>query len=195
MATRRRGDADPADQEAAVNPPPSPGDGWTALGQDAAHTLDRVHAVVPWPLMAVTLLWLAHRHPAVYVRVAVALLLSSAAGLALCASMGRVPLRGTSPARDYLADYFGLPGAGAGWYLLIALAAIATVPAVWARIAVAAVALSSVGVAVATADDPVAGTLLAAGLPVLAWFTARLVPSRRGTARRAADAAPLRQAG
>ncbi|MFG2301162.1 MULTISPECIES: hypothetical protein [Streptomycetaceae] len=177
-----------------MNPSPSASDGWTALGQDAAHALDRIHAVAPWPLMAVTLLWLANRHPAVYVRVAVALLLSSAAGLALSASMGRVPVRGTSPARDYLADYFALPGAGAGWYLLTALAVVATVPAAWARIAVAAVAASSVAAAVATADDPVAGFLLAAGVPVLAWFTARLVPYRRRV-RRAPEAAPLRQAG
>lgn len=177
-----------------MNPSPSARDGWTALGQDAAHVLDRIHAVAPWPLMAVTLLWLSHRQSAVYVRVAVALLLSSAAGLALSASMGRVPVRGASPARDYLADYFALPGAGAGWYLLTALAVVATVPAVWARIAVAAIALSSVAAAVATADDPVAGALLAAGVPVLAWFTARHVPYRRG-ARRAPEAAPLRQAG
>ncbi|WP_431968911.1 hypothetical protein [Actinacidiphila sp. bgisy160] len=177
-----------------MNPSPSARDGWAALGQDAAHALDRVHAVAPWPLMAVALLWLAHRHPAVYVRVAIALLLSSGAGLALSATMGRVPVRGASPARDYLADYFALPGAGAGWYLLTALAVAATVGAVWARIAAAALAVSSVAVAVATADDPVSGALLAAGLPVLAWFTARHLPYRP-RARRAPEAAPLRQAG
>lgn len=177
-----------------MNPPPSARDGWTALGQDAAHALDRIHAVTPWPLMAVTLLWLAHRHPALYVRVAVALVLSGAAGLALSASMGRVPVRGVSPAPEYLADHFAQHGAGAGWYLLTALAVLATAPAVWVRIAVSAAALFSVAAAVATADEPVAGALLAAVVPVLAWFTARLVPYR-GQVRRAPEAAPLRQAG
>jgi hypothetical protein len=187
-------------------------DGWTALGQGTAHVLDRIHTVAPWPLMAVTLLWLAHRHPAVYVRVAIALLLSSAAGLAVSASLRSVPVREASLARDYLADYIALPGVRASWYLLMALAVIAATPALRARVAVAAIATASVAAAVAGADHHVAGAVLGAGVPLLAWYTAGHFPSGERARRRAAvlpsrsraevpepwaapDAAPLRQAG
>ncbi|MEU4098921.1 hypothetical protein [Streptomyces sp. NPDC026673] len=191
---------------------PSPRDGWAVLGQDATHVLEWIHAGAPWPLMAVALFWLARRHPAVYVRIAIALLLSTAAGLAVTVSMVGVPVRGAPLARDYLADYLALPGAWASWYLLLVPAVAAAVPAAWARLLATAIALASVTSAVVTAEQPGVGALLAVGVPVLAWFTAGPLahgararrrgaglpsPSRDGVAEpwAAPDAVPLRRAG
>ncbi|MGW1886907.1 hypothetical protein [Streptomyces sp. NPDC001970] len=157
---------------------------WATFGQDTAHVLARIHAVVPLPLMALTLLWLAHRHHAVYVRGAIALLLSSAPGVAVSvsASIQSLPVREMSLVRDYLA----LPGVHASWYLLMALAVVATASGLAARGAVMVIALSAVAASVLTADHHLLGALLAAGVPLLAWYAAGHFQDRDRVRRRSA---------
>ncbi|MGW0631709.1 hypothetical protein [Streptomyces sp. NPDC002758] len=153
--------------------------GWTGT----APVLARIHAVAPWPLMALTLLWLAHRHHAVYVRGAIALLLSGAAGLA-----ASVSLRGLPVHEGLVRDCLALPGVLTGWYVLMALAVVACISAIRARIAVMVIALSAVAVAVLTADHHVLGAVWAAGVPLMAWYAAGRIQRQWARSRGAADA-------
>lgn len=153
--------------------------GWTST----APVLARIHAVAPWPLMALTLLWLAHRHHAVYVRGAIALLLSAAAGLAASVSLRGLPMR-----EGLVRDYLALPGVLTGWYLLMALAVVACISAVRARIAVMVIALSAVAVAVLTADHHLLGALWAAAVPLMAWYAAGRIQQHGTPSRATADA-------
>ncbi|MFI9615811.1 hypothetical protein ACIHCM_29725 [Streptomyces sp. NPDC052023] len=168
--------------------------------------------------MALTLLWLAHRHLAAYARAAVALLLSVSAGLVFAAteSVGALPM----PQGPVVRDYVALPGALAGWYLLTGLALAAGLSAVRARIATMVTALSAVATSVLIADHMMRGAVWAVGVPLLAWYVAGRVQRpgtpARGTAdawdpegrvvefprrdaptrhRRATSSAPLRKAG
>ncbi|MEU2490914.1 hypothetical protein [Streptomyces sp. NPDC007883] len=153
---------------------------------DSAHAFSQIHAIAPLALMALTLLWLAHRHTAVYARSAIALLLSVTAGLVFAET---VFVRGLpTPEGSVVRDYAALPGALAGWYLLMGLALAAGLSAVRARIAVMVVALSAVAASVLTADHQMHGAAWAAGVPLVAWYVAGGV-QRPGTRMRpAADA-------
>ncbi|MFJ8111700.1 hypothetical protein [Streptomyces sp. NPDC096132] len=162
-------------------------DSVSAFGQDAAQVLDRIHTLAPWPLMALTLAWLAHRNQARYARTAFALLLSGAAGLAAFVSSHGFPESQTSLLRDYLA----LPGVVASWYVLMALAVATTVARPRVRATVLLVALSAVAWEVLSTDRHLLAALLAVATPAVAWFVAGVPArdgSRRGTAVRAAQA-------
>ncbi|MFD9003010.1 hypothetical protein ACFV0T_18855 [Streptomyces sp. NPDC059582] len=146
---------------------------------ETASAFTQIHAIAPL-LMAPTLLWLAHRRPAAYARTAIALLLSITAGLVVGKSLSvrGLPTQEGSVVRDYVA----LPGALAGWYLLMGLALAADLTAVRARIAVMVVALSGVATSVLTAGHHMHAALWAAGVPLVAYYVAGRVqrPRRRG---------------
>ncbi|MFF4243432.1 hypothetical protein ACFYY2_03030 [Streptomyces sp. NPDC001822] len=132
--------------------------------------------VAPWPVIALTLLWLARRRPAVYARAAVALLLSCASGLVFA---------GLSATRDLpmregklLHDYVALPGVFTGWYLLMALAAVASVSAIRLRIAVAVGALIGVASCVLLAPRHELTALWGAVVPLCSWFVAGCLQRR-----------------
>lgn len=131
-------------------------------------TAEQILTLAPWPLMAMTLMWLAHRDPTRYARTAFALLLSSAAGLAAFVSSHGFPAGQTSALRDYLA----LPGVRASWYVLMALAVTATVAQRRVRVGVLLVALSAVAWEALATDSHLLAALLAVGAPVVAWFVA-----------------------
>ncbi|KAB2977543.1 hypothetical protein F8R89_00285 [Streptomyces sp. SS1-1] len=146
--------------------------GWGEYGQSAAHVLSGVHSVAHWPLMALTLLWLGHRHQALYTRGALALLLSSGAGFAVLAVF-RCSARETPLALHYLEA----PGVRAGWYVLMALALIAATRAPWARLGAFAAAVLIGASAVLTAENRLLSALLAGALPLLAWYAAAFLLS------------------
>jgi hypothetical protein len=148
-------------------------DGWATFSLTTTHALARIETFVTWPLMALTLLWLASRDQAVYVRTALALFLSSATGLVVLASLQGFPADETSLVRDYLA----LPGVRAGWYLLMALAVVTTSARFWRGTAMA-IALSVGAAAVLTADHHLLGALSAMSAPLLAWYV--VTPLHRG---------------
>ncbi|WP_351236273.1 hypothetical protein [Streptomyces sp. NPDC002133] len=158
-----------------------PGDR-THLGLlELAHTVSQVRAIAPLALMALILLWLAHRHPAVYARAAIALLLSVTAGLVFAEA---VSVRGLpTPEASVVRDYVALPGALAGWYLLMGLALAAGLPAVRAGVAVMVIALSAVAISVMTAGHQMQGAAWAAGVPLVAWYAAGRI-QRPGTRMR-----------
>ncbi|MGW1888329.1 hypothetical protein [Streptomyces sp. NPDC001970] len=153
---------------------------------ESAHAFSQIHAIAPLALMALSLLWLAHRHTAVYARAAIALLLSITAGLVFAET---VSLRGLpTPEGSVVRDYVALPGALAGWYLLMGLALAAVLSAVRARIAVMVVALSAVATSVLTADHQMHGAAWAAGVPLVAWYVAGGLQRPRTRGRGPADA-------
>ncbi|MFE9444412.1 hypothetical protein ACFYO2_36740 [Streptomyces sp. NPDC006602] len=139
-----------------------------AFGQDTARTLTPLYAVALWPLGALALLWLARRHPVVYVRGAFAVLLSGAAGLTVLAVEQGLPGHETSLVHDYLA----LPGVRAGWYVLMALAVLTTATRAWIRAAALVIALVVDAATVTTVHQHLLGGLLAAAVPLIAWYTA-----------------------
>ncbi|MGW2890985.1 hypothetical protein ACWDDN_37915 [Streptomyces griseoruber] len=134
--------------------------------------------------MALSLLWLAHRDQKVYARLATALLLSGTVGLAVFAAAQGRPVGEVPLAREYLT----MPGVRAGWYVLMALAVIATTTKVRPRVAVTLIALSSAAAAVPTADRPWLSALSAAAVPLLAWYAAGRLLTREEKSRTAADA-------
>ncbi|MFG1667837.1 hypothetical protein [Streptomyces sp. Y7] len=131
-------------------------------------SVEQILTPAAWPLMALTLVWLAHRAPARYARLGFALVLSSAAGLAAFVSSHGFPESQTS----LLSDYLALPGVGASWYVLMALAVAATVVRPRIRAAALLTALTAVTWEVLAADSRLLAALLAVGAPVVTWFVA-----------------------
>ncbi|MDQ0779714.1 hypothetical protein QF026_008180 [Streptomyces aurantiacus] len=163
------------------------------LAHEVVHALTWTFTVAPLPLAVSILLWLAHRDPKVYVRLAGALLLSGAAGLGAFAVARGWPVREASPIGDYLA----VPSVSAGWYLLMALAVTVVTARIWIRTVVLLTALFAVTVAAtttvtaasSTADRPWIAVLSAVVVPFLAWsVTGRL--AGQGQKQRPREAAP-----
>ncbi|WP_327111449.1 hypothetical protein OG206_01840 [Streptomyces sp. NBC_01341] len=138
--------------------------------------MDEISAVAPWPVVALTLLWLARRRPSVYARAAIALLLSSAAGLVYAGSSAMQDL----PAREgrLLHEYVALPGVYTGWYLLMALAAVACVSAIRLRIAVVVGALTGVASSVLILPHHELAAVWGAVVPLCSWFVAGCLQRR-----------------
>ncbi|MFF4357578.1 hypothetical protein [Streptomyces sp. NPDC001604] len=158
-----------------------------AFTHAVAQALIWIFAFVPLPLVVLSLLWLARRDQEVYVRLAVALLLSGAAGLGAVAVLRGWPVRETSLIRDYLA----LPGVHAGWYVLMASAVAAATARTWPRIGVMLIAPAAVVAAVSTTGIPLLDALPAAIAPLLAWYATGRLPGRNeGKSRGAADVPP-----
>ena len=186
-------------------------DSAAALGHDAGQVLSWIHTVAQAPLLALTLLWLARRDPAVYVRLAFALLLTAMGGLTVFAASHSWPDREASLVHDYLA----LPGVGASSYVLIAMTVVAAVTRARVRAVVLLTALGTIAAAVLATDRHLLGALLAAGVPLPAWYAAERFLDRQGARRgrkghtdpassraessrswsAAAESAPVRQTG
>ncbi|MGP4047711.1 hypothetical protein [Streptomyces sp. 2A115] len=154
-------------------------DSAVAFGHEAGQVLAWIHTVATWPMLVLTLLWLARRDPALYARLALALLLTAAGGLTVFAASHSWPDREASLVRDYLA----LPGVGTSSYVLIAMAVVAGVTRARVRSVVLLIALTTIAAAVLATDRHLLGALLAAGAPLLAWYTAGRFLSRQGTRR------------
>lgn len=153
---------------------------------DTAHPLAVVRLLAPWPLTALVLLWLAHQRPAAYARAALALLSSSAAGLAYTCWM---PLEHL-PAREgsLLGDYLAMPGALTGWCLVTALAVTSAVSSSRARVAVMTTALGAIATSVLTTEHTGLAVTFAAGVPLVSWLLAGRLTRQDARARGPADA-------
>ncbi|MFE7752108.1 hypothetical protein [Streptomyces sp. NPDC057428] len=138
--------------------------------------MDEISAVAPWPVIALTLLWLARRRPSVYARAAVALLLSCVSGLVYAGSSTVQNL----PAREglLLHEYVALPGVFTGLYLLVTLAAVACIPAVRRRISVVVVALIGVAGSVLTLPHHELAAVWGAVVPLCSWWAAGCLQRR-----------------
>lgn len=159
----------------------------TAFLHDGVQALTWTLALALLPLAALSLLWLAQRDQQAYMRLAIALLLSGTAGLGVFAVVRRWPVREESLFGDYLA----LPGVRAGWYVLMALAVVATTSKTWTRATVLLIALLAAGAGVSTGSSLWLAALLAVVVPLLAWYAAGYFPQGiEKHVRRGANASP-----
>ncbi|MFI7501565.1 hypothetical protein ACIBVL_24295 [Streptomyces sp. NPDC049687] len=151
------------------------------LVHTAAQALTWILALTPLPLAVLSLLWLARRDQRVYLRLAIALWLSGTAGLGVFAVVQGWPVREAS----LLGDYLALPGVRAGWYVLIALAVIATTSKTWPRAAVVLLALLAAAARASTGGSLWNAALPAVVVPLLAWSAAGHLPHENGKHSRA----------
>lgn len=142
--------------------------GGAAFVHEVAQTLTWILALAPLPLAVLSLLWLARRDQQAYLRLAIALLLSGTAGLAVLAVVRGWPVREASLFDDYLA----LPGASAGWYVLMVLVVFTTTTKTWPRVTVLLTALTATAAGTSTGGSPWLAALPAVTVPLLAWFAA-----------------------
>ncbi|MFF7278072.1 hypothetical protein [Streptomyces griseorubiginosus] len=157
-----------------------------AFVHDAAEVLTWVFAFAPLPLAVLSLLWLARRDQRVYLRLAVALLLSATVGLVVFAAV-----RGVREA-SLLGDYLSLSGVRAGWYVLMALSVVATTSKTWPRATVLLVAVFAAVTGASTGDGRWLAALSAVVVPLLAWWAAgRLPESTEKQTPESADAVPV----
>lgn len=184
--------------------------GWAGFQYGASQVLSWIDTFGHWPLIALTLLWLAGRHQRTYVRAVVALLLSGLAGLVVFAVLQgrsgataggaaeavvhRSQAHGDPLSMAHLQEYMTLPGLHAGWLLLMALAVLAAARGVWIRTAAVVLAVLLDAAVVLTGDHLLLDALLTAGVPLLAWYAAGLADGLRRPSKRAvapAQAAPI----
>ncbi|WP_328875443.1 hypothetical protein OHT76_38185 [Streptomyces sp. NBC_00287] len=143
-----------------------------AFLHDGVQALTWILAPASLPLAVLSLFWLARRDQHVYMRLAIALLMSGTAGLGVFAVVRGWPVDEAS----LLGDYVTLPGVRAGWYVLMALAVIATIPKTWPRAAVLLIALLAAVAAASNGDSPWLAALPAVVVPLLAWVAAGHLP-------------------
>ncbi|MET7728692.1 hypothetical protein [Streptomyces mirabilis] len=156
-----------------------------AFVHDVAQVLTWILALAPAPLAVLSLLWLARRDQRVYMRLAVALLLSGTAGLGVFARV-----RGAREA-SLFGDYLALPGVRAGWYVLMALAVVATTSKTWPRAAVLLITVLAAVTGASTGGDLWLAALPAVVVPLLAWWAAGHLPEgKEKQSRGGADALP-----
>jgi hypothetical protein len=158
-----------------------------ALLHDGVQALTWILALAPLPLAVLSLLWLAWRDQQVYMRLAIALLLSGTAGLGVFAVV-----RGAREA-SLFGDYLALPGVRAGWYVLMALAVVATTSKTWPRVAALLTALLAAMAGASTGGSPWLAALPTVVVPLLAWSAAGHLPQgKEKHARGGANALPAR---
>ncbi|MEW2165321.1 hypothetical protein AB0912_20355 [Streptomyces sp. NPDC007084] len=161
-----------------------------ALGRD----LNAIGAVAALPTAIVSLFWLARRDQRLYTRLAVATLLSCATDVGVLVAVRGWSVRDESLFLGHLTP----AGVPAGWYLLMALAVVASATQVWLRTAVVLIAVAAMAAAIPTAGGPWPTALPATVIPLLAWYaTGRLKsraeepPDARAASRDAASAGSL----
>ncbi|GAA0298051.1 hypothetical protein ACKI1I_13295 [Streptomyces turgidiscabies] len=156
----------------------------TAFVHDVAQVLTWILALAPVPLAVLSLLWPARRDQRVYMRLAVALLLSGTAGLVVFAWV-----RGAREA-SLFGDYLALPGVRAGWYVLMALAVVATTSKTWPRAAVLLIAVLAAVTGASSGGDLWLAALPAVVVSPLAWWAAGHLPEGEEPSHGGADALP-----
>lgn len=157
------------------------------LLSDVTHTLTWGLAMAPLPLAVLSLLWLAQRNQQAYLRLAIALMLSGTAGLGVLAVVRGWTVREAS----LFGDYLTLPGATAGWYVLMALAVVTTTTKTWPRVTVLLTALTATAAGASTGGSLWLAALPPVAVPLLAWFAAgHLLHEKQQRARGRANALP-----
>lgn len=158
------------------------------VGSHAATTvLNWIYIYGHWPVIAATLLWLAIRHPDVFLRARNALLVSGAVGLVIFMTVPVAPPRlAQSGLQDTITlhsnsyrvlqpaaftnQYAALPSLHVGWNLIMALAIVAALRHGWARVVALAMTFSMDAAVVLTANHYIVDVLAGAALSAGAWF-------------------------
>jgi hypothetical protein len=140
-----------------------------------------------WPVIVVTLLWLARQHPGVYLRTRDAMLLSGAIGLIVFALFPVAPPRlaglgmtdtvsATSVAYRALQptiftnQYAAMPSLHVGWNLLMGLAIVAATRHLLVRFAAVTMVLVMAIAVVLTANHYFVDAIVGVALTTASWF-------------------------
>jgi hypothetical protein len=149
-----------------------------------------------WPVIAVTLLWLAMRHPEVFRRTRNAMIASGALGLLVFVNFPVAPPRLTpmgmvdtvtvgSEAYRVLQptmftnQYAALPSLHVGWDLLIGLAIFIAARRAWVRALGLAMPIAMTIAVVLTANHYIIDAIAGAALTTTCWYIAGRVSQRR----------------
>ncbi|MGW4167239.1 phosphatase PAP2 family protein [Streptomyces chartreusis] len=181
--------------------------GGTTVVNGVVQTLTWVGTYGHWPLIVLTLYWLARRHQRIYMRTGVALLLSGTIGLVAFAAAPTVGLRlaedglievvtqqagSHGDPQGMVLQYLAAPSLHGSWYLLAVLALVAAAPKGWMRNLAVGLALLVDIALILTGDSRLLGTALGVVVPLLAWYAAGWlrVGSRPTAPRRANEVIP-----
>jgi hypothetical protein len=140
-----------------------------------------------WPVIAVTLIWLARSHPAIYLRTRNAMMLSGGIGMIIFASFPVAPPRlaelgmvdtVTVSSHAYRVlqppmftnQYAAVPSLHVGWDLLIGIAIAVAARRLWVRVIGVIMPIAMTTAVVLTANHYVVDALAGAALTTAAWF-------------------------
>jgi hypothetical protein len=185
--------------------------------QDALAGSPRVRAVLNavyiyghWPVIVASLIWLARRHPAIYLRARDTMLISGGVGLVVFVSFPVAPPRlaglGMTDTVSVAADayrllqphmftnqYAAMPSLHVGWDLVIGLALAAAVRRPLLRALALAMPVAMVVAVVLTANHYLVDAVAGAALTATCWFAVGRYARRRSRPAPTAEpvAAPL----
>ncbi|MEJ3744700.1 phosphatase PAP2 family protein [Actinomycetes bacterium KLBMP 9797] len=140
-----------------------------------------------WPVILVTLVWLARRHPAVYLRTRNAMMLSGGIGMVIFAAFPVAPPRlsglgmvdtVTVSSHAYRVlqppmftnQYAAVPSLHVGWNLLIGVAIAVAARRLWVRVIGIVMPAAMVAAVVLTANHYLVDAVAGAALTMAAWF-------------------------
>lgn len=143
-----------------------------------------------WPVIAVTLIWLALRHPAVYLRTRNAMMLSGGIGMVIFAAFPVAPPRlaelgmvdtVTVSSHAYRVlqppmftnQYAAVPSLHVGWNLLIGVAIALAARRLWVRVIGVVMPMAMVAAVVLTANHYIVDAVAGAALTTAAWLVCR----------------------
>lgn len=140
-----------------------------------------------WPVIAVTLIWLARRHPAIYLRTRNAMMLSGGVGMIIFAMFPVAPPRlaelgmidtVTVSSHAYRVlqppmftnQYAAVPSLHVGWDLLIGIAIAVAARRLWVRVIGVVMPVAMTAAVVLTANHYLVDAVAGAALTTAAWF-------------------------
>lgn len=140
-----------------------------------------------WPVIAVTLIWLARQHPAVYFRTRNAMILSGGIGMIVFAAFPVAPPRlaelgmvdtVTVSSHAYRVlqppmftnQYAAVPSLHVGWDLLMGLAIAVAARRMWVRVLGVAMPVAMTLAVVLTANHYIVDAIAGAALTTACWF-------------------------
>ncbi|MET8331143.1 phosphatase PAP2 family protein [Streptomyces sp. NPDC005181] len=155
--------------------------------QAITRLLNWIYIYGHWPVIALILIWLLSRHPALFSRAAGAMLLSGSAGLIAFAAFPVAPPRlaalgmtdtVTEQSSAYRVlqpsaftnQYAAMPSLHVGWNLLMTLAILAATRKIWLRVLAVALTMSMDATVVLTANHYVLDALAGVVLAELGWY-------------------------
>jgi membrane-associated phospholipid phosphatase len=172
-----------------------------------ASVLNGIYIYGHWPVIVVSLLWLARRHPAVYYRTRNGMLISGAIGLVLFVSFPVAPPRlaglgmtdTISVASDayrvlqptaFTNQYAAMPSLHVGWDLLIGLGLAAALRRPLLRALAMAMPVAMAVTVVLTANHYLVDAVAGAALTTFCWFAAGTLARRFAARPSAVDVRP-----
>ncbi|GAA4147775.1 phosphatase PAP2 family protein [Phytohabitans flavus] len=149
-----------------------------------------------WPVIAVTLVWLARRHTAIYLRTRNAMILSGAIGMVIFATFPVAPPRlaplgmvdtVTVSSHAYRVlqppmftnQYAAVPSLHVGWDLLMGVAIVIAARRMWVKILGVMMPVAMTLAVVFTANHYIVDAIAGAALTMACWFAVRWWTARR----------------